>query len=138
MPGSHEVIIDSLDKEPPSFQKTLGAMGALTLKLSLTNLALTPRGAVMPPKATVYWCVLTRIDSVECTDGSLSFTVGADRVVHEKTAGDFAALRKKVALALGEVPKAEQVEPDDPAVTPGDSDTLVPEDGIAPPVPRDG
>lgn len=117
--GTQTAQIADLDKEPPSFQATLGAMGALSLKLSLTNVVLTPR-PVLQPNGTVYWCVLTRIDSIECEDGALKFAVAADRAVTEGTAGDFATLRSKVAMNLGEVPEAEKTKPDDPAVAPSE------------------
>lgn len=138
VPGVHNVQIDNLDKEPASFQATLGAMGGLTLSLAFTNIALTPRKVPQAQaQGTVYWCVLTRIDSVECIDGARKFSIGADRAVTEGAAGDFAALRAQVALALGEVPEAEKTKPDDPAVTPDsgepdDDADADPDDGGAP------
>ncbi len=116
-PGVHQLRVDSLDKEPDSFQATLGAMGTLTLNLEITNIVLSPRTIANANHGTVYWCVLTRIDKVECLDGTRTFSIGADRQVSEGAAGDFEALRTQVALALG-VPEAETTVPEDPALAP--------------------
>jgi hypothetical protein len=118
--GTHTAEIAELDKEPPSFQATLGAMGALSLKLSLTNVVLTPLRVqrAHTTDKTVYWCVLTRIDSVECKDGERNFEVAADRNVTESACGVFKTLRAQVAIRLGEVPETEKTEPADPAVAP--------------------
>jgi hypothetical protein len=122
VPGSQEFTIDELDKEPSSFQKVLGAMGGLSLKLSVTNILLEPRSVSTTALGTVYWCVLTRIDTVECIDGTKRFTIAASRAVAEDSAGDFQSIRARVALSLGEVPDAEREKPEDPAITP-DPDT---------------
>lgn len=137
-PGVHQLRVDSLDKEPASFQATLGAMGTLQLNLEITNIVLSPRAITNPNDGTVYWCVLTRIDKVECLDGARTFSIGADRLVSEGAAGDFEALRTQVALALGEVPEAEKTKPEDPALVPGDESgeeqpaEAAPEDGVPP------
>lgn len=130
-PGAHTVKIENLAHEPPSFQAALGGMGGLTLDLSLTNIALGPRpipGGVW--HGAVYWCILTRIDSVKCVDGPSGFAIGVDRAVTETNDGDLGALRTRVALALGEVPDAEKTKPDDPALTPDSAD---PDDACASP-----
>lgn len=121
--GTHTAKIADLNKEPSTFQKALGAMGSLTLELSLTNTVLTPN-EVPQPDGTVYWCVLTRINTVTCHDGVHNFAIAADRTVSEGKDGDFAALRSIVAMNLGEVPEAETTKPDDPAVAPDAEDQV--------------
>lgn len=115
-PGSHMVTIEDLDKEPSTVQAELGQMGNLKLIMDITNITLEPRQ--VQQQAPIYWCVLTRIDSVKCIDGQSGFTIGDDRNVMEDSVGDFELIRQKVAFALGQVPVGETIMPEDPAVTP--------------------
>lgn len=125
-PGVHALEISDLNQEPPSFSGILGSMGELQTQLTITNVAVSP---ITSPAAApqlqaplpVYWCVLTRIDSIVCTDGTKGFTIASDRTVTEKSSGDLDTLRSKVALALGEVAETEEEEPEDPALAPDES-----------------
>ncbi len=132
-PGAQEILINDLDKEPDTIRSIIGSMGKLSLKLSVTNIVLEPRSASSAASGAVYWCILTRIDRVECADGAQRFTIGANRAVAEDNAGDYDSIRAQVARGLGEVPEAEQEKPEDPAITPDHDPGASEEQDDAPP-----
>ena len=76
--GANTINIGNLGNEPATFHRLLGDMGDLSMSLTVTNFVAKPIISVHRP---VYWCHLTRIDTVQATLGDRSVSINADRTV---------------------------------------------------------
>lgn len=75
-PGDHEVVLENLDKEPESVRTLLGDLGDLKVEVQITNLTAWPLHNENQP---VYWCCLTRFNSLKVSMDAHWFEICPDR-----------------------------------------------------------
>lgn len=107
-PGTHDLVLDGLDQETESIKRLLGDMGGLKLELNVTNNAAWPLDVSHRP---VYWCCLTRINTVKATLGNQCFEIKVDRQVENSDDGAYAAIAGHVASKLHIKPDSPEAQP---------------------------
>jgi hypothetical protein len=123
--GAQTIMLENFGNEPATMRRLLGDMGNLSVSLSVTNFVARPIVSVHRP---VYWCYLTRIDSVQATLGDHSFKIAADRNVTSQSEDSLTRLAAHVASRLHIAPDsretiaAPEVENDEPDAALGQQD----------------
>jgi hypothetical protein len=107
-PGTHSLVLENLGRENPSIISLLGNLGDLKVELNVTNLSAWP---VCMSNKPIYWCCLTRINSVKATLGQDSFEITIDRDVTEATPGNINTIAGHVANTLHIKPDSAEAQP---------------------------
>lgn len=127
LPGLQNISIDDIHKESPKFTTKLGRkLKDIKLTLSVSNYKIEPINSSIPDqKETLYWCILSRINSVECTYNNHKFSINSDRVVDEVADGDFECIREVVGSNISQATEINSSEVHDPALLTDPDDTTV-------------
>lgn len=114
--GTHSLALNGLAAEPASLRRLLGNLGNLNLQLEVTNYAALP---IVQDHHPIYWCYLTRIDSVTASLDQHSFGIGKDRVIQVNAEGDVNVIAAHVAAQLHLAPESHEAQPPADAEDPG-------------------
>ncbi len=106
--GVQDIVIGDLGAEGESFQRLLGALPDLQLNLRVTNFVAKPIHTEHYP---VYWCHLTRLDTVTARFGAHSFALRADRRIEVSSADALDQIAAYVADRLHIKPGSRETEP---------------------------
>ena len=106
--GTHDIVLEALDQENDSVKRLLGNMGSLRLEINVTNTIAWPLDSSSRP---VYWCCLTRINSVKATLGDDSFEISINRNISQSNDAAFQRIAAHIASNLHIKPESPESEP---------------------------
>ncbi len=103
-------MLESLGQEKSSIIGLLGNLGDLKVELNVTNITAYP---VSMNNRPIYWCCLTRIDSVKASLGQESFEISVDRDVRKEAQSHIDTIAGHVASRLHIKPDSAEAQPAD-------------------------
>jgi len=106
--GEHNFIIENLHQEPASVTRSLGNLGNLKVEFSVTNSVAWPLDTSNRP---VYWCCLTRINTIKATLDKHHFEIKNNRSIVASSAEAAQIISAHVASRLHIKPDSVEASP---------------------------